>query len=130
MFAIKGRLKVTLFVVGALVVSWGMYAGFQVDEVYGGWAYKHDTEITYDERKYSSSSSKKMVTCTICNKVKREQKKTISKYKVYKITKHIHINEDGDRWTASTTTKYVGIVKKTTWSWTGACPSSQCSSNN
>ena len=75
MFATKGRLKVTLFVVGALAIGFGMYGAFQVDEVYGGWAYQHDTEIEYDERKYSSSSSTKMVTCTICNKVKREQKK-------------------------------------------------------
>ena len=33
MFATKGRLKVTLLVVGFLVVSLGMYAGFQVQDV-------------------------------------------------------------------------------------------------
>ncbi len=33
MFAIKGRLKVALMVVGFLVVSLGMYAGFQVQDV-------------------------------------------------------------------------------------------------
>ena len=130
MFAVKGQLKVSLLVVSVLVVSLGMYAGFHVDKVYGGGGWQHDTEVTLDEQKISSQSSKKKVTCTMCNQVKREQKKTISKYKVYKITKHIHINEWGDRWTASTTTEYVGIVKKTTWSWTGACPNSQCPSNN
>lgn len=33
MFSTKGRLKVALMVVGFLVVSLGMYAGFQVQDV-------------------------------------------------------------------------------------------------
>ena len=130
MNAVKGRLKVTLLVIGVLVVGLGMYVSFHVDEAYGGGGWQHDTEITYDEKKYSSSSSTKKVTCTMCNKVKRKQTKTITKYKVYKITKHIHINESGDRWTASKKTEYVGIVKKTTWSWAEACKNSQCPSYN
>lgn len=35
MFAIKGRLKVTLFVMAALTVSLGLYVVSQVDDVYG-----------------------------------------------------------------------------------------------
>ena len=132
MFAMKGWMKAALFILGTLAVGLGMYATFQTDEAYGhhNASFTHDTDTEIDERQYYSKSTKKKVTCTMCNTVKREQEKTVKKYRIYEITKHIHILYDGTRKVMFSSSKYIGIKTVTTWSWTGACPNSQCPSHS
>lgn len=68
MFATKGRLKVTLLVVGILVVGLGMYAAFQVQEAD---AHKPDPILYYDlkdhEYKWKDmSTGTTSGTCSYC----------------------------------------------------------------
>ena len=66
MFAIKGRLKVTLFVVGVLVVSLGMYSAFQLEEAeaHSSWVQYNIYDHEYKWKDMSSGTTSG--TCSYC----------------------------------------------------------------
>ena len=47
MFATKGRLKVTLLVVGVLAVGFGLYAAFDIHDAHAHTAAIHSWDISY-----------------------------------------------------------------------------------
>ena len=66
MFAIKRRLKVTLLVVGVLVVGFGLYVAFQIDDAEA--SYGDSFTRTHYEESYSHTYSTTQQTwCYYCN---------------------------------------------------------------
>ena len=93
MFPTKGRLKISLLVVGVLVVGFGMYAAFQSEYAHGhGFNPVQWTTTTTDIVVLSTTTMSGYKPCPICNAY--WIKVTIIKEKIRKttLTAHYHMN--------------------------------------
>jgi hypothetical protein len=127
MFAINGRLKVTLLVVGILVVGLGMYVGFQIDDAEA--SYGDSFTRTHYEESYSHSYTTTQTTyCYYCNSYTY----TVTKqYDVYNRTKVVTLYIDmGSYWAQEELSRTpVAPVHRHTgtfYPYSGPCSNSDC----
>ena len=95
MFANKGRLKVALLVVGVLVTSLGMYAGFQVQDAYGHGSAAIQRNLVDTTIQKETKETTKQVKCWACNTAWRTKTKKTTKTKTETQTTHMHLTNDG-----------------------------------
>lgn len=132
MFATKGWMKATICIVGILAVSFGLYIIFSVNDVMGHGLDDHDTRETTHKAIFSDiTNNNSTMTCSSCGQ-SRPAKKRVRKYHTWKYTWHSHLDPFTDEWVNVyiISSEYTGILKITTWVPKGACPNSNCTTND
>lgn len=123
MFANKGQLKVTILIVGFLVVGLGMYGAFYALDVYG-----HGAAISRnnsDDARVNETISDVSYpsTCPACNNPRNYIARTTT-YDLWRRTDHYHLSWSG--WVYQYTTGYyVRTVTEYTSFW-DECPTPNC----
>lgn len=132
MFAIKGRLKVTLVLFLVLAVGFGMYSALQIQEADGHWLVTHTHKYKNSKDLFSDKTDDDAeMDCSSCGK-KRPAKKRVREYHTWKHKWHCHWDDIAWTWVYMyvVESEYAGVYTETNWVPKGSCPNSDCTTNN